>query len=354
MGARWLDNLNRALVRGQVRERRGRLYYRSSHFPAKKGGDGGKLRCELGIGVDARAAERDVKLQQWVKGRVMEWDVALLWKKWEWPEEKEQAPLKTVADLIKGYEAWYWRNKEQTLNKRQTFAESHLKRLSWLPQDKLLVPGILEQVLAERTEAGSAQRLRSSQVYAMFAEYAGLDAKPIKELGKGWESSCINPRDLPTVSEIVQQYQKLAEHPDMQAGYLVMVLYGIRPHELVYCQPLGINDASPWIHITEGKTGSRDAYELRVPELELPRWDGSLPAIASEGKTHKQIGASVREAYKALGITNLYNLRHHYAAMGFQLNKPIDKMALSMGHSQTVHVKTYRAWVTREMFQAGW
>jgi hypothetical protein len=117
---------------------------------------------------------------------------------------------------------------------------------------------------------------------------------------------------------------------------------------------LGVAEDKPWIHVSEGKTGSRDAYELRVPGLDMPGWDGRLPRIKTEGRSHRDIGSSVGSLYQRYGIGHLYNLRHHYAAMGFALGKPIDRMAMSMGHSESVHSKTYRAWVSRDNFQQSW
>lgn len=359
----FLERVNSVLLRGKVRIHQGNLYYRSSHFPLKGGKSGKKGRYDMALGVKREKLLRNKRGQEDVQAVVLEWDRLVFRNQWIWVEEKVEERLKTAADWIAEYEKWYWSKREQTANAESNFKSSILSRLQWLPVWMVennvaeFDVSVIETVLVAKTKPESKNRLDSAIVLAAFGRWMGWDISKVQDLGKGWSPSMLTPRDLPVPSEIVAQYHKLAKVPGVQAGYLVMALYGVRPHELAFIEPLGIDQDSPWIHITKKKgtgKGSRDAYELRVDGLDLPRWDGMLPEIDAEGKTVKWISNHINALYRKHGVTKLYNLRHHYAQMGFINNKPIDKMALSMGHSIAVHTKTYRAWINRQAFQDSW
>lgn len=348
-------HINLRLDCGKLREKGGYLSFYSGRFPPKDESDvaGYCNRHELSLGMKAASlldSEKHEAVLAWCK----EIDLALFKREWQWP--RISAPQERVGDAVAGFESQWFSKHGRSPHKQQQWRDEFAHRFNWLKPKVRLTTDHLLRVLNQRTEANSKSRLATSIIYGQLADYAGLDGEVIRTAGKGWTRKLLQPRDLPTVEEVMAVYESLAQWPEYQSGFVLFILYGIRNHELLYCQQLDeVVNGMPLIHISEGKTGSRDAFGLRragMPELV---WDGRVPSINMQrrdgtARSHKEIGAAVARAYACRGVARLYTYRHWFAATGFQRNVPPDKMALSMGHSLSVHIQTYRAWINRATF----
>lgn len=368
--AKPLAEINSKLVRGVVRVHRGRLYYQSSSFPPKwnRGVEGYCNRFDYALRLDADVlAQKDVALV--VLALVLDIDRELLWQRWRWPQaEPETAPSLTVSDWIASFKEAYWRKNERTDNREYLYSKQYGREFARLPQNVALTEQLLLDTLNRlkpgtkemQLKAESRQRLMVSQWYGALADHAGLDSGAIRKAGKGWTQAQVEVRNLPSDAEAWATYEALAKWPEFQSGFLLYLLYGIRDHELVYCQPIGLDAEQPYIHVSNGKTGARDAYMLPAKEWPKVQWDGVVPEInlvRRDGKrrSHVEIGASIAKQYKQRGVPGtLYDYRHAYAVRGFEQGRNVGMMARSMGHSEAVHCRAYQSAVSRKQFQRGW
>ncbi|MFM7314887.1 MAG: site-specific integrase, partial [Cyanobium sp.] len=104
------------------------------------------------------------------------------------------------------------------------------------------------------------------------------------------------------------------------------------------------------------KTGEHQAWPF------LPGWvdhfgldqlgdePGALPAVSTDLRrvTLKQVGQRVAEQFRRydLPITP-YDLRHAWAVRTIHIGLPDTVAARMMGHSVTIHTRTYHHWITR-------
>lgn len=358
--ARPLADLNAKLCRGKVRVHRGRLNYQSSYFPAKRSSDqqGYCNRYDYALRLNADAlADKD--LYQAILKIVVAIDRDLLQEQWQWPElVKPDLPV-SVSDWVKAFELAYWQKKERTPNREHVYQQKYGYYFGKLPSGKLTEQMLIEQV--ESHPAESRIRQIASQCYGSLADLAGIDSSNIRAAGKGWHLGKVKLRDLPTDQEAWATYESLAQWPEYQSGFLLLLLYGIRPHELIYAQATGLDASAPYIHIAQGKTGPRDAFMLRSKHWPEVQWDGVVPDIErhrrnGQPRSHIELGQTITAQYKrrSESIASLYNYRHLYAVRGFAQGKKIGMMARSMGHSEAVHTRTYQSTVSQIQFQEGW
>ena len=358
--AKPLAEINSKLVRGVLRVHRERLYYQSSTFPPKwnRGQAGYCNRFDYALKLNAiDLVQLDV--YKAVLAIVLDIDRELLWGRWQWPEVKATAPPLAVSDWIVSFEVAYWQKHERTSNRKYLYDKHYGGSFNKLKQNAALTEKLLLDTL-NQVKAESRYKLTVSQHYGALADHANIDSACIRLTGKGWTLANVSLRDLPTDEQAWATYESLRVYPEYQSGFLLILLYGIRPHELVYAEPSGLNAAKPYISIVEGKTGPRDALMLRGAGWLDVQWNGIVPAVElnrqnGSPRSHVELGSSITKQYQRRGMPGtLYDYRHLYAVRGFSQSKPIGMMARSMGHSETVHRRTYQATINAEAFQAEW
>jgi integrase len=132
----------------------------------------------------------------------------------------------------------------------------------------------------------------------------------------------------------------------------MMATYGLRDHEVMFSK---IDPEPPHVcYVSRGKTGDREAYPLH------PEWvrkfdllNEKKPTFQTEGRTNKQVGNTIsRKLRLTLGKEKNhhkpYDVRHAYALRGeISYGFGTRVMAAMLGHSEKVHIETYKRWLSR-------
>ena len=273
----------------------------------------------------------------------------------DWADTRKEKSQST-SDLIKQFEENYWARIEKTQVALETWDNCH-DELKKLPdQDQpLSVDKIITTI--KKTNPDSSTRKKVCIYLAKFAKFCNLpesDIKKILSFKGNYTSKSVNPRDLPTDKQIME-WRDAIENTGWQWIFGMMACYGLRNHEVFFANL----DQFPVVSITEGKTGERYIYPL-FPEW-AEQWNlraKILPNRASfDNKSHTELGRTVSNwicYQKTLGIFSknfsAYDLRHCYARRTFEFGLTPEWAAKLMGHSESVHSNTYRAWIDKNTY----
>ncbi|NEP16270.1 MAG: site-specific integrase [Leptolyngbya sp. SIO4C1] len=255
----------------------------------------------------------------------------------------ERAPLTRADSLKTTWEKSY----APYLRKLQQMAEHHAQY------------SLSEAIYAavQSTRANSRSRQVCCTALAAFADFMQLDL-PI-ELKTYWGrygSSRTQARQLPSDEQIVAVYDQL-QNPHWRFVYGVMATYGLRNHEVFFCDYARLSQPDGVIEVLETtKTGSHAVwpfYPEWVERFQLPQL--SLPNIQTDltRTTLQRIGQQVTTQFRRYDIPfSPYDLRHAWAVRTILLGLPDTVAARMMGHSVQVHNRTYHRWITHRDQQA--
>jgi len=166
-------------------------------------------------------------------------------------------------------------------------------------------------------------------------------------------------RQLPEDSTIVAAFAQIP-NPGWQYVYGLMATYGLRNHEVFFCDLTGLANGDPQGRIevlATTKTGSHyvwpfppqwiDVFQLRSPRLPQINTDLSTTPL-------QRIGQRVNQQFRRYGIPfRPYDLRHAWAVRTIHYGLPDTVAARMMGHSVAIHHRTYHRWLTlRDQQQA--
>ena len=163
-------------------------------------------------------------------------------------------------------------------------------------------------------------------------------------------------RELPTDDQILHHWNQIP-NPKWKYVYGVMAAFGLRNHEVFFCNYGDLLKGENQVQVlSTTKTGSHevwafhpewvDQFELRSPLL--PDVNTSL-----ETTTLQTVGQRVTAQFRRYNIPfSPYDLRHAWAVRTIHVGLPDTVAAKMMGHSVTVHTKTYHQWLTRRDQQA--
>ncbi|NJL48055.1 MAG: site-specific integrase [Leptolyngbyaceae cyanobacterium SM2_5_2] len=166
-------------------------------------------------------------------------------------------------------------------------------------------------------------------------------------------------RELPSDQEILTWYNRIP-NPTWQTVYGLMATYGLRNHEVFFCDRAelmaGVAEARITVLETT-KTGLHDVWPF------YPEWvehfqlrQGHLPPINTDlaTTTLQRVGQQVALQFKRYGLPFApYDLRHAWAVRTIHFGLPDTVAARMMGHSVAIHTRTYHRWITlRDQRQA--
>jgi integrase len=187
---------------------------------------------------------------------------------------------------------------------------------------------------------------------AAFAEFLQL-ALPtdLKTLAGGYGQQQAKVRELPTDAAIVAAWQQIP-NPAWQFVYGIMATYGLRNHEVFFCDYAALLGGDTRIDVLAAtKTGSHEVWAFN------PEWidtfglrEVNLPTIGTDltHTTLQRIGQRVTAQFRRYGIPfSPYDLRHAWAVRTIHIGLPDTVAAKMMGHSVAVHTRTYHQWITR-------
>lgn len=204
---------------------------------------------------------------------------------------------------------------------------------------------------------------RSRQVaftaFKAFADFQGVTLpEGIDKLGGAYGSSKAQRRLLPS-DEVIVEWCDRIPNPAWRYVYGVMATYGLRNHEVFFCDYQSLRQGDPEGRITvleTTKTGLHDVWPF-YPEW-VERFDlgqGVLPPINTDlaATTLQRVGQQVAIQFKRYGVPfSPYDLRHAWAVRTIHFGLPDTVAARMMGHSVAIHNRTYHRWITHRDQQA--
>ena len=205
----------------------------------------------------------------------------------------------------------------------------------------------------QSTKANSRSRQICCTALAALAEFLNLELPTdLKSFWGNYGNSQTQLRDLPSDEQIVAVYDSL-KNPRWQYVYGMMATYGLRNHEVFFCD----RTSGPEIIIHETtKTGRHEVWPF------YPEWvdrfkltNGELPRINTDLNTTtlQRVGQQVTTQFRRYKIPfSPYDLRHAWAVRTILMGLPDAVAAKMMGHSVQVHNRTYHRWMTHRDQQA--
>jgi integrase len=333
-----LEEVNQRLKAGRIGvtvcQRGDRLSLRGT-FPAKPGIDKPPYQQYLALGCYANPAGL-----QYAEAESKKIGGLLAQKQFSWGDYLED-PLTPVADAqawVKKFEIDYYTRKGHTPTTETTWKSDYLP--AWqLLEGELTAAAII--AAAGKTKANTRKRKRVCEKLLALAKFAGLtvDLKPY--IGT-YGSSESTPRNIPNKTEIEESRNLFTSH--WRWGYGVLAAYGLRPHELFFCE---ISPDYPYLlKVLKGKTGYREVYPYHLEwAKEWQLWEqATLPCNAD---TFKEYGGRVTRVFarKKTPFTP-YCLRHAYCIrLATEYKIPVAIAASWAGHEPGIYLKTYQRWI---------
>jgi integrase len=204
------------------------------------------------------------------------------------------------------------------------------------------------------TPANSRSRQVCCTALKALAEFLQVELPiDLKTLWGTYNASQTQARDLPTDEAIIAAYE-LIPNPTWRFVYGIMATYGLRNHEVFFCdyQNLASGDAEAMIEVLgTTKTGHHEVWPF--PPVWVDRFnlrEIQLPAITTDlnRTTLQRIGQQVTLQFRRYKIPfSPYDLRHAWAVRTIHIGLPDTVSARMMGHSVAVHTRTYHRWLTR-------
>lgn len=259
----------------------------------------------------------------------------------------------------------------------ETAYAPYLKALAELSQSRpalSLAEAIYATVQASRPNSRSRQICCTA--LSAFAEFLHLQLPtPLTTYWGSYGTSRTQARHLPSDAEIVAAFEQIP-NPGWQFVYGVMATYGLRNHEVFFCDYSALHcRPAPAAAFSEAvmpeavlpeavikvlpmtKTGSHSVWpfypewveQFNLRELRLPPLTTDLNQT-----TLRRIGQLVNGQFRRYHIPfSPYDLRHAWAVRTIHFGLPDPVAARMMGHSVAIHNRTYHRWMTdRDQQQA--
>tara|TARA_Y100001968_G_scaffold331168_1_gene384961 strand:- start:1115 stop:2281 length:1167 start_codon:yes stop_codon:yes gene_type:complete len=363
-----LNNINKSLADKGIKirlEKRGSVINFRGPLPCKHNKDQIKIqRISLSLPASNQGLKQSEKLLQLLILQLQH--NQFNWENWQKKiirnENKKHEPL---IDEIKSFENTFFKDlsKSQSLSSKKTTWNSaykpYLNRLQKITRDKSqdLNEKIFFDVLKSYKE-NSRSRKQCSSSLGVFARHLNIDLpKSWKQAAAGYGIKKYNFRSLPDDKKI-KELLNLIPNKKWRLVYGVMATYGLRNHEVFFSDysSLGKNGDKILRVLPNTKTGEHQVWPFH-PEWvdffgldQISEISDNLPKINLDLKstTLQQVGRRISEQFRRykLPITP-YDLRHAWAIRTIHIGLQDTVSARMMGHSVSIHNKTYHHWITR-------
>ena len=217
--------------------------------------------------------------------------------------------------------------------------------------------GLLLEILLTYKE-NSRSRQQCGIALSALARHLNLELpENWKRLQSGYGINESNFRVLPSDEEIINSF-KLIPNPKWRFVFGLMATYGLRNHEVFFSDLSCLKkDGDKILRVFPNtKTGEHQVWPFHPEWVGLFELDKStntsdlLPSIKTDLKhtTLQHIGRRVSEQFKRYKISfTPYDLRHAWAVRTILIGLQNTVAAKMMGHSVSIHTKTYHHWITR-------
>jgi len=231
----------------------------------------------------------------------------------------------------------------------------YLRKLETIAQSRSTLT-LVEAIYAtiQSTPANSRSRQACCTVLGALASFLDLELPvDLRSLSGRYSPSRTQARDLPSDELIVAAFRQIP-NPAWQFVYGVMATYGLRNHEVFHCDYSALFSGSreATINVLQTtKTGSHEVWPF------YPEWVeqfnlrcGCLPPVATDlsQTTLQRIGQRVTRQFRRYSLPfSPYDLRHAWAVRTIHFGLPDTVAARMMGHSVSIHTRTYHRWIAR-------
>jgi integrase len=339
-------------------ERRGSKLNLRGTFPPKPGAD--RLRPSqqrLSLAYPAtppglKQTEQQVKIIA----------AQLIQRSFDWKEYLPQAGGKRLsqmelAEQIQAFEQGFKTHRDRQANPASTQTtwtaayKPYLNKLLTTAEQnpQLTLTESLYKAIDQIPRQARSRQLCCTALQA-FAQFIQLDLpEPIKERYGTYSATKV--RDLPTDSAITAQWERIP-NPAWQFVYAIMATYGLRNHEVFFCNYDALRQGDSRIDVLPStKTGSHEVWpfqpewveQFNLRQIQLPEINCDLTTT-----TLQRVGQRVTAQFRRYGIPfSPYDLRHAWAVRTIHFGLPDTVAAKMMGHSTAIHSRTYHQWMTR-------
>lgn len=272
-----------------------------------------------------------------------------------------------LAQQVQAFEQAFFADRAQSNHSAsakttwETAYAPYLKKLTAIAQTNAqlsLVEAIYATVRA--TEANSRSRQICCTALSAFASFLSVELPlDLKAFWGIYGSSQTQARALPSDAVIATAWEKIP-NPGWQFVYAIMATYGLRNHEVFFCDYSALLEGKPEATIrvlNTTKTGTHEVWpfypewveQFNLRHIQLPTIQTDLAQT-----TLQRIGQRVTSQFRRYGLPfSPYNLRHAWAVRTIHFGLPDTVAARMMGHSVAVHTRTYHQWIThRDQQQA--
>ncbi len=349
-------------------ERRGQRLGLRGPLPCRRGGGGFPVqRISLGLCASEgglREAQRALRrLQQQLQHQRFDW------RDWAVGQERPPAaaadPSRVAEGVLEQFKAGFFADPRRRRNPagcRSTWLGAYLPYLRRLlalaaSRQRNLDAELFLEVL-EGYPAASRSRQQCGTALAALARQLGLSLAPDwAERAGGYGLHQAQFRQLPS-DAAVQDLVERIPNPRWRLAYGLMATYGLRNHEVFFTDLSSLAPGGDRVLrvLPTSKTGEHQVWPFQpewVEHFELPKLaesSAALPSVCTDLRrtTLQQVGRRVAEQFRRydLPITP-YDLRHAWAVRTIHIGLPDTVAARMMGHSVTIHTRTYHHWITR-------
>jgi hypothetical protein len=348
-------------------ERRGQRLGLRGPLPCRRGGDSFPVqRISLGLAATetglAQARRELRRLQQQLQQQ------RFSWRDWSKATAKPQQTPEVMAPseaLLQRFQARFFsdpRRRRNPAGSRSTWLGAYLPYLRRLLAAAAVRPQGLDAVLflevLDSYPPGSRSRQQGGTALAALARELGI-ALPADwaERAGGYGLHQAQFRHLPSDAEVAELVGRIP-NPAWRLVYGLMATYGLRNHEVFFTDLSALASGGDRVLrvLPTSKTGEHQVWPFQpewVDHFELPRLAESslaLPAVRTDLRqtTLQQVGRRVAEQFRRYGLPiTPYDLRHAWAVRTIHIGLPDTVAARMMGHSVTIHTRTYHHWITR-------
>ncbi len=241
----------------------------------------------------------------------------------------------------------------------QSAYKPYMNRLIHFSNESIpkLGEGLLVEILLSYKE-NSRSRQQCGIALSAFARHLDLELpENWKQLQSGYGIHESNFRKLPSDEEIIHTFKSIP-NPKWRFVFGLMATYGLRNHEVFFSDLSCLKkDADKILRVFPNtKTGEHQVWPFHPEWVNLFELDKTtnpsdlLPSIKTDLRdtTLQHIGRRVSEQFRRYKITfTPYDLRHAWAVRTILIGLPNTVAAKMMGHSVSIHTKTYHHWITR-------
>ncbi|WP_320674328.1 site-specific integrase [Prochlorococcus sp. MIT 1341] len=347
-------------------EQRGERLNLRGPLPSK---DGNERRAVQRISLRLSATPEGVEEAE----RILELVVLQLqhnkfdWKYWERQTnttQKKSVPS-DLEDAIEKFKTNFFSNplrRKSPAGTKTTWSSAYLPYINRLltiakTSQKGFTTNLLSLTLASYSE-NSRSRQQCATALSAFAGHFGVALpKDWKAEAKGYGLHKAHFRHLPN-DNLILKFWELIPNPRWRLAYGLMATYGLRNHEIFFSDlsSLSKNGDKVIRVLPNTKTGEHQAWPFHPDWIKrfglerLGEEPTALPEINTDlaKTTLQQVGRRVSEQFRRYNLPlTPYDLRHSWAVRTIHIGLPDTVAARMMGHSVSIHTKTYHHWLTR-------